>query len=324
MKKITTITLSIVTILFFLSGCTKILDKTKQQFQNKGVSYEMQLPAAWKPDKEVKNDYRLQTIFSAEDMKSNSYLFIITSPVKEVTQKGFGEQTRKKLQERYNYKKLKDVYMKKFKVGNYPAYKYTLNTKYDEKSVWAHFYYIWTEHGFVQMTFYSADDNSYEKRSEKIDSAVATFKETGFDEKEAEQEQELQKKEEGDVVTIANDELKIETTAVRRVTGVDKKKFLAIRYTFTNLSEKAIQPSVWGKWVTAKQGGQTLSLGNLPEDTSFLDIKELVATQSKEVQQGESVESVVLYELSDTSTVELSFSQDVFPGQEPTRVVVPE
>ncbi|MDA9471198.1 hypothetical protein C240_1350 [Enterococcus sp. 5H] len=284
----------------------------------------MQLPGGWKADEVSNSNYGIQTIFSAEDSKSNSYLFITTTPVAEVEQDGFGEQTRKKLQERYKYKNLEDVYMKELKVGDAPAYKYTLNTVYKEKSVWAHFYYIWTKDSFVQMTFYSADDNAYEKRSEKIDASVATFREVSFDEKEAESAQESEEKSEGDIVTIENDELKMETTAVRRITGAQGENLLAIRYSFTNLSGEPVQPSIWADLVTAKQNGEPLSIGTLPEDTSLLDVKELAATQIETVQKNETVESVVLYELLDDSTVELNFSQEAFPEQKAIGVVVPK
>lgn len=324
MKQLKKIALFLPVTLFLLMGCTGTLEKKAQSFEDRGVSYEMQLPAGWKKDKEVNSEYGLQTAFSAEDSKSNSYLFITTTPVDEVEQKGFGEETRKKIKERYKYKKAKDVYMKEYKVGDYPVCKYTVHTQFKEKSVWAHFYYIWTEHGFVQMTFYSAEDNSYRKRSEKIDAAVETFKEISFDEAKATKSQEALEKEEGDIVTIENNELKMEITAVRKLAGADKKNVLAIRYTFTNLDEKAVKPSVWKEFVTAKQNDEVLSVGKLAQDNAFLDVEELVATQSASVEQGESVESVVLYELVDTSTVELTYLQEAFPGKEPTRVVVPE
>ncbi|WP_086314602.1 hypothetical protein A5821_002185 [Enterococcus sp. 7F3_DIV0205] len=324
MKKRKAFYLAIIVVVFFLSGCGQSLDKKKQAFTDRGISYELQLPSGWKVDKGTNDEYSLHTPFSAEDTKSNSYLFIITAPVMEVDRKEFGEQTREKLKERYKYKKAKDIYMKELKINNNPAYKYTLNTIYNEKSVWAHFYYIWTEHGFVQLTFYSADDNSYKKRSEIIDASVGTFKEVSYDKENAEKDEEEQKKEEGDVITIENDEIKMETTAVRQLTGANHKKLLAIRYTFTNLSTKPMQPSVWKDLVTAKQNDKALSFGSLPEGTSLLDVKDLMSTQTKEVKEGESVESVVLYELSDQSTVELSFSQEAFSGQGPTRVVVPK
>ncbi|MGX7149943.1 DUF5067 domain-containing protein [Enterococcus ureasiticus] len=319
-----TIILSLVAVLLFFTGCSKELEDTEQKFSARGTSYEMQLPVGWKADKEVRSDYGLQTTFSAEDTKSNSYLFITTTPATEVAQEGFGEKTREKLKERYNYKNLEGIYMKKIKVGEYPAYKYTLNTVYKEKSVWAHFYYIWTENSFVQMTFYSADDNSYEKRSERIDAAVATLKEVSFDEKEAEKSEESQEKAEGDIITIENDELKMETTGVRQVRGTDQQKLLAIRYNFTNLGADPVQPSIWQELVTASQNGRALPVAKLPEDSAFLDVKDLADAQTKMVSQGETVECVVLYDLSDQSTIELSFSQEAFPGRQAARVVIPK
>lgn len=324
MKQMKKIAIFLPVILFLLMGCTGTLDKKKQSFEDQGASYEMQLPAGWEKDKVVNSEYGLQTAFSAEDRKSNSYLFITSNPVAEVSQKGFGEETRKKLKERYKYKKVENVYMKEYKVGDYPVCKFTILTEFKEKPVWAHFYYIWTDHGFVQMTFYSAKDNSYKKRVEKIDAAVETFKEVSFDEKKAKESQEALEKEEGDIVDIENEELKMKITAVRKVIGDGKNDLLAIRYTFTNLSEKPMEPSIWTELVTAKQKENVLSVGQLAKDNAFLDVKELTDTQSVLVKQGDSVETAVLYELVDKSTVELTYSQEAFPKLEPTRVVVPE
>lgn len=310
--------------LFFLTGCGSQLEKTVQHISDKGVSYDWQLPSGWQADKQVNTEFGLQTMFSAEDTKSNSFVFVTTVPVGEVRQKNFGEQTRKKLKERYKYKQEKDIYMKKIKIGTAPAFKYTLNTTFREKSVWAHFYYIWTEHGFIQMTFYSADDNAYKKRSEKIDASAATFKETKFNEAEALKEQESEKREAGDVITFKNDTVKMETTAVRQITGMNSTKLLAIRYTFTNLAKEPVSPVVWSDYVTAKQNNQVLTEGKLPADTSLLDVKSLVTAQLKQIKQGESVESVVLYELVDKSSIELSVPQTDFPGMKPARVMVPE
>lgn len=316
--------LTIVITSLFLIGCTQQLDQKKQHFSTKGLSYEFQLPGGWKADEEINEEYGLQTVFSAEDTKSNSYLFISSTQVADVEQKGFGEQTREKLKERYKYKEAKDIYMKKIKIGDSAAYKYTLNTTFREKSVWAHFYYIWTENGFVQITIYSADDNSYKKRSEQIDASVDTLKEIEFNKTAAEKEQAIQKKEEGDIITIENKDIKIETTAVRQVTGIEGGNLIAIRYNFTNIGLETAQPSVWKDVVTANQNGKQLLLGRLPKDTNFLDVTELAKTQSKQVKQGEQVESVVLYKLLDNSTIELNFSKESFPEKEPVRVVVPK
>lgn len=324
LKQIKRIVLFFPAILLLLVGCTGTLDENTQRFEDQGVSYEMQLPAGWKKDKEQNYDYGLETAFSAEDKNTDSYLFISTIPVAEVKQKEFGEETRKKIKERYKYKTVKDVYMKEYKVGNYLTYKYTVHTNYKEKPVWAHFYYIWTDNGFVQMTFYSADDNSFKKRSKQIEAAVETFKEVGFNKKKAKKSKENQKKEEGDVVTIENNDLKMEITAVRKVKGENNKELLAIRYAFTNQNEKSTEPSIWKEFVTAKQADNLLPIGQLPKDYEFLDVKELAETQTVPVKKGESVESVVLYELVDQSTVELTYAQEAFPDKQPTRVVVPE
>ncbi|OJG74780.1 hypothetical protein RV12_GL002197 [Enterococcus quebecensis] len=310
--------------LFTLIGCTGQLDKEVQNFEDGGVSYEMQLPSSWKKDNTGRMDYGLKTAISGEDTRSNSYMFITTVPVAEVAQEGFGEKTREQLRERYKYKKAKDIFMKEVKINGNPAYKYTLNTMFKEKSVWAQFYYIWTKHGFVQVTFYSADDNSYKKRSEMIDASVETLKEVDYDSKKAAEAQKSQKQEEGDVITIENKEIKMETTGVRKITGEGNKNLLAIRYTFTNLNSTPVEPSIWKTLVTATQNGQELSVGELPQDTSFLDVKELADEQSKNVEKGESLESVAFYELSDDSSVELAFSQEAFPELKPVRVVVPK
>ncbi|MEI5993775.1 DUF5067 domain-containing protein [Candidatus Enterococcus mansonii] len=322
-RKIIALILMAVVVLF--SGCSEKLSETKETFEGQGVTYEMQLPSSWKVDSEDKSEnYGLQTSFSAEDKKSNSYMFATVTPVNEVKQKGFAEQTREQLKERYGYKKAKDIYMKEYKINGSPVCKYTLNTVFKEKDVWAHMYYMWTENGFVQVTFYSADDSNYEKRSKLIDESVGTLKEVSFDTEKFNEAQKKQKEDEGDVVTLENKTMKVEMTGVRKVVGENKKNVLAIRYTFTNNSSEQASASVFKELITAKQKDKKLSEGTLPEDTSFLDLKELVNNQSKVIPQGQSIDSVIFYELADNSIVELSYSQEAFPGTEPTKAVVPE
>ncbi|MGX7150137.1 DUF5067 domain-containing protein [Enterococcus ureasiticus] len=325
MKRKNVISIFLLVTIILIAGCGEKLSEKKKEFEGQGISYEMQLPTNWEVDKEDKsNEYGLQTVFSAEDKKSNSNMFVAITPVKDVPHQGFSKKTREQFKKRYGYKNIKDVYMKEFKVNGKPASKYTLYTMFNEKKVWAHLYYIWTDNGFVQVTFYSADDNKYEKRSEVIDASIETLVEVGFDTKKAKKAQEKQVEEEGDIVTLENAQMKIQMTATRKVTGKDKKDLLAIRYTFTNLQPEPAAPSVVDALITAKQKDKQLDLGSLPEDTTFLDVKDLENTHNEMVSQGKSVESVLFFELNDKTPVELMYSQDAFPGTKSTMAVVPE
>lgn len=118
--------------------------------------------------------------------------------------------------------------------------------------------------------------------------------------------------------------MKVAITAVRRVPVKDEKDLFAVRYTFTNLQEGAVTPEEFMSLITAKQKNKELAPRSLSEDTPFVDVNELAENRTKEIEQGDSIESVILYELDDTTPVELSFSQEAFPGKESTTAVVPE
>lgn len=324
MKQKTSWFLLLICLSLFFAGCSNKLSKEAQTFSEKGSTFSINLPKNWEEDKNFKAHFGLQAVLGAEDKKSNSYMFILTTPVEEVTEKNFGEETRKKLAERYNYKKADDIYMSELKIDDKPAYKYTLNTYYKEKSVWAHLYYIWTEHNFVQMIFYSADDGSYQKRAEIIDESALTFKETKFDQKKQDQISKEEEQDEGDIVTVENADMKISISASRYMTGKDEEELLAIRYTFTNLKQEPVAPNMWQEVISATQDGKELTIGTLPEDTPFLDVKSLVEKQAEPVSTGESSDSVVVYKINNSDEVTLSFSQEAFPEQESYQVVVPK
>lgn len=175
-------------VLLMLIGCSEKLDEKEHSFEGQGTSYTIQLPSKnWKKENEaedvISKKYGAKTLFSAADAKSNSYMFVSATPVYEVNYQNFAKETRKKLSQRYGYKQEKDIYMKELKIDGHNAVKYTLATSFEQKDVWAHLYYIWEDHEFLQVVYYSADDNGYKKRSLLIDDSIESLKKTDFDAK---------------------------------------------------------------------------------------------------------------------------------------------
>lgn len=313
-------------ILVVLIGCSEKLSDQKNVFEGQGTTYSIQLPSPnWEKETEKDGEkYGLKTSFSAADKRSNSYMFVSVTPVNEVKYNGFAEETRKKLSKRYGYEKEKDVYMKEFKIKEHQAIKYTVSTTFNKKPVWAHLYYIWEENEFVQLVYYSADDNKFKDRSLLIQDSVETLKETNFDVEKAEDLKKQKQAEQGDTYKVENEQMVATITAVRKIPIDGQKDLFAVRYTFTNLSKEATSPDAFISLVKAKQNKKEMISKSLPENTSFIDVKELEINQKKKIEQGSSIDSVVFFELEDSSSVEISFSQEAFPETKPTIAVVPK
>ncbi|WP_348921133.1 DUF5067 domain-containing protein [Enterococcus rotai] len=308
-------------LLFVLAGCSGGVSKEKETFKGQGSTFKMSLPKGWVKDKDYQTRHGANAVYGAEDKKSNSFMYVSVTPVDEVEKKGFGDKNKKDLQSLYGLKNEKSIYIEEIKINDSPAYTYTLKSIYKDKKVWTHLYYTWTEHGFVQIVYYSADDNNYKKRYEWIDEAVKTLKETNYDEEEAKVEKEKNKV---DVRIVQNSQMKVEITAVRPLEFEKNIKVMAIRYSFTNLSEQMLKPSKFSTLVNAKQDNQSLEVVELPKETSLLDVNELVENGEKDVKKGEQIESVMFYQLNSDADVTLEFSQSDFPKESVETIVVPK
>lgn len=311
--------------LVLLTGCSDVLSKDKEVFSGQGVSYAFRLPATWKESSNVQETYNRQAVYGAEDTKSNSHLFVLTYLKKEVDRDDFAKKTRLELQKRYNYKELSGVYMKEYKINQHKAIKYTLNTKFKEKDVWAHFYYVETEHGFVEMIFYSANDGEYKKRSEIIDASVETLVETEAKTVDSTVGESETEDESGDTIEVKNERMTIVIDGVMKLPDGDKKSLMIIRYQVTNSGDAPLVPNDCQQLIKATQNEKVLAQGTISEENPELDVKDLVKNGTKSINKGETIEAALVYELStDDQQVLLNFSKEEFKDQPARMINLPE
>ncbi|WP_086314549.1 hypothetical protein A5821_002129 [Enterococcus sp. 7F3_DIV0205] len=311
--------------MILLTGCSKNLSKEATTFSGQGVTYEINLPSSWKTDEAGKEAYNRQAVYGGEDTKSNSHVFILTYLKSEVNRQDFAKKTRVELQKRYNYKELSGVYMQEYQINKQPAVKYTLNTKFKDKDVWAHFYYVETSHGFVEMIFYSANDGDYKERSKIIDASVETLVEKDAKAGDSLTTEQTEDSEGGDEIKIENENMSILIDGVMKLPDGDKNSLLVIRYRFTNKKEEAMIPEENQKLITATQAEQVLTKGNLSKENPELDVKELIKKGAEPVEKDQMVEAAFVYELAnDDKRVVLNFSKEEFKDHPAQPIDLPE
>ncbi|EOI06789.1 hypothetical protein UAY_00131 [Enterococcus moraviensis ATCC BAA-383] len=311
-KKHRFILLMIPLSIFFLFGCSKeVIETNKQTIEGEGLTYDLQLPRGWKKQANYQTIYGRQSAFGAEDTKSKSGMSVLLFPKEGVDQKGFGERTRKELAEKNNYKKVDGVYLKEYTINEAPAYKFTFETRFGDQKVWSHFYAIFTKNGVIEVMFYSAQDTAYKERAKLIDASMDTVKEIAYDEVANSAKDE----ENSDKIEVENNELSAVITGIRTISGKHEEKIFVLRYQLTNLSDQVIKPVEWQTFIELKQQGVLLEKATLPESTTSFDTKELVDAGEKELNKGESVESVLLYRLPEIVNIQLTFDSTHFPRQ---------
>lgn len=318
MKKRISIFYLFIICCILLIGCSSKLSEKKETFEGQGTTYQFKLPSKWNKIESFKDTINKNAVFAAEDTNSNSTMFIMTYLKSTVDLKDFASKTRVELQKRYNYKELEGVYMKEYEINKHKAIKYTLNTIYKQQNVWAHFYYVETEHGFVEVIFYSANDGAHEKRSLIIDESVDTLVETKST-KNSEATDSTENTAESDL-EVKNDRIAFTMDGVMTLIEDDKSKKLVLRYQLTNLSDEQLIPKEVQSYITATQNGTKLEPTEISDASQDLDLKELIQAGEKAVAKDEKIESVWVFSLLDTSNVTLTFDQDQFKGQNPQLV----
>ncbi|MCA5012188.1 MULTISPECIES: DUF5067 domain-containing protein [unclassified Enterococcus] len=307
-------------LLLVFTGCTTKLSEEKQTFSDRGITYSLQLPSSWEKESESQDKYGQNAVFAAKDKKSNSVMFISTTRKDALDLKDFGAKTRKQVAKTYGYDDPEDVYMKEFKLNDHPAYKYTVFTRFKDKDVWAHIYYVETKNGFVQLVYYSADDSNYEARSKIIDQSTRSLQEIKIDETHEEQEKEESSEpiSESDSVTVKNDKVAFEIKGFRKVADQNEETLLVIRYEMTNLAEEKISADSLKEVVAVKQKEQLLTETILPENERNSALGLLEQHQKDQLEKEESVETVLVYKLKQTTgDVILTFNTEDFPNQDP-------
>lgn len=303
----------LMSIFIIISGCSAKLSDKKEPFEADGIDYQFQLPSTWEPTKDYKTTYNKSAVFGAKDKKSNSSLFILASRKEEVDLNDFGKRTRKELAKLYNYKP-EDIYLKESKVGGYKAYKYTLYTTFEDRSYWLHLYYIETEHGFIQLDFYSADDGNYKKRTAVIDSSAYSIKEVKDNGPEKEE----------DEIAFDSPMYNLKVTGVMDLAGDKETSVYAIRYAFTNKGDNGdVTPEKWNELIQVTQNDQVLVEGKAKEDEQVVDISKLLKQRAEKIPTGKTIEAVVVYTLKDKkSNIELTPSKEIFKDAESVQLTL--
>lgn len=305
-------------IIIWLAGCSAKLSDKKETFSAQGMAFTFQLPSSWENDPKYQENYGQNAVFAAIDTKSNSKMFISATRKDTMDLKGFGNKTRQQLSQTYDYKNVEDVYMKEFKVNEYPAYKYTVFTKLKEKDFWAHIYFIETRTGLVQLVYYSADDSDYENRAKIIDESARSLVETEADETYEETSTDQQKDNASDSVKVTNDKYTFEIKGFRKIKSTDDEDLLVIRFETTNNLENNIQADILKDVVKVTQNEQLLSETILPTSETDTPLGLLEKKKTQAVSKEHSVETILVYKLKKNSgEVILNFLPEQFPEQEP-------
>lgn len=304
--------------LFVLSGCSAKLAEEKAVFDGSGYHYEFQLPDSWKQQEAsvYKNNFGEAAVFGAEDEKSDSFMYVLTFPKEEIELEGFGEKTREELQKVHGYKNIEDIFMKEYEVNGYPAFKYTVNTNFKDESIWAHFYYLVTEHSVVQINFYSADDRNYEKRVEILNESADSLREVGEAETTATADSSAETA--GSSLYTENDSLRFDVTGYRKIT-VDDQEYLAVRFKIMNKTDTVVTPALWYEKAILTQGETKLVQADFPEGAEAGNLKELAVTNDEEVLKGQEQEGLAFYKVSSDKNeriVKVQFNEDEFERDE--------
>lgn len=296
----------------------------KEAFEGQGISYHFQLPAKWNKVDSFQEKFNKQAVFGAEDTRSNSTMYIMTYLKSSVDLNEFASKTRQDLKKRYGYKKSDDLYMKEYKINKNKAIKYTVYTTYQEKEVWAQLYYVETEHGFVELIFYSANDGDYKKRSAIIDESVETLVETENKvngEITSSTESEVAN---GDTVKVKNDKITFTIDGVMVLVEDDQNKKLILRYQLTNLSDDKVIAKEVQSYIVATQDDNKLEPEKISDSNEDLDLIELAAASEKTLSKGETNEGVWVFAIQDTSDVVLTFDQEQFKDEKSQTIYLPK
>ncbi|MBL1229465.1 hypothetical protein IW492_09500 [Enterococcus sp. BWB1-3] len=301
-------------VLLLLSGCSDSLSDEKVKFNGAGHTFEFQLPSDWdtQTESKLKENFGDAAAFGAEDTKSDSFMYILAFSKAEVDLENFAEKTREELQRTYGYENLEDVFMKEYEVNGYPAFKYTLNTSFENESMWAHFYYIATENSVVQVNYFSADDRNYEKRVEILNQSADSLVEKGAADSEGISDSSAS--DSSSNMFAENASMRFEVTGYRKVTIIDQE-YLAVRFKLLNKGENSIKPAVWFKKTSLTIGNQVLNQSDFPEEEAVENLKVLAEANDDELSRGEESEGLAFYKVptdKNNRVVSLTFVEGEF------------
>lgn len=311
----------VIFMLFLVVGCSKNkLSDEMTKVEGKGATYTFRLPSSWKKQADFKSLYGTQAVYGAEDTVSNSNMAVVIVSKDDIEKEGFGEKTRKDLAIQNGYQDEKDVYFVQKKINGNEVFKYSFETMFNNKKVWAHYYSIFTEHAVIQFLYYSAQDSSYEDRIKIIDQSIETVKEVSYSAEKAEEEA---KKSQKDEVSFSSDEYEVDIIGLGILKDNDDE-LVALRFSYKNKTSEAQQANVWVQDTVLKQAGNELTETTLPKDSVNYDIVRLQESAESSVPKGESKEGVLLYKVNGQATISLSLAEGIQSKQNEYALQLPK
>ncbi|MBO0466524.1 hypothetical protein JZO73_03145 [Enterococcus plantarum] len=308
-------------MLFLVVGCNsnKLSDETTK-VEGKGATYSFRLPSSWKKQADFKSLYGTQAVYGAEDTVSNSNMAVVIVSKDDIKKDGFGEKTRKDLATQNGYQDEKDVYFVQKEINGNDVFKYSFETIFNSKQVWAHYYSIFTEHAVIQFLYYSAQDSSYEDRVKIIDESIETVKEVSYSAEKAEEEAKKSKKDE---VSFSTDEYEVNIIGLGTLKN-DGDELVALRFSYKNKTPEAQLANVWVKDIELNQAGKVLTETILPKDSVNYDIVRLQDSTESSVPKGETKEGVLLYKVNGQATISLTLAEGIQSEQNEYALKLPQ
>lgn len=312
-KKISIVGL-VLFLLLMIVGCTNNkLSEEKTEVEGKGVSYTFQLPDSWRKQEDFQAIYGTQSVYGAEDTRSNSKMAVVIVAKEDIEEDGFGERTRKDLAVQNGYQDTEGVYFVEDEINGNKVFKYTFETTLENETTWAHYYSIFTEHAVIQFLYYSAQDSSYEDRVKIIDESIETVKEVDYDAEKAEEEA---KKEQKDTISFSTDTYEVNIIGLGTLKDNDEKQLVALRFSFTNKQSTEQKANSWMADVGLTQAGKELTETTLSEESTNYDIVRLQKEALSAVEEGKTKEGVLLFETNGQASITLTLNQGVQSEEE--------
>lgn len=298
----------LIILCFFLLtsvGCQKYdLMNEEEQFSTDGSSFSFRLPSGWQVEKDYKEVFNEAALFGAEDTNSRSVMFIRAQKSEQLNEQQLVTQTKTALKQYYL---VDEVEEETFQIANFSAVYYPLKSVYDNRAVWLDNYFIATETHVVEFLFYRPRQGGTEGQQEIIRQSVETLKQLETTASSEEKREEITEQK------VTTDMLSIQLTG-HKIQG-DK---LILRYVLTNNSEKQLIPlKEWEELMEVTEAGSLLDITKVT-DESDSELTYLQERSSQRLPAGDSVETVVVYELQqDQGDITIQADEQRINGDKP-------
>lgn len=309
-------------VLLVISGCSKNkLSDDTTKVEGKGTTYSFRLPATWEKQAAFQSIYGSQAVYGAEDTRSKSNMAVVIVSKDQIEEEGFGEKTRKSLAAQNGYDNEEGVFFAQDEINGNKVFKYTFETVFQGKKMWAHYYSIFSEHAVIQFLYYSAQDSSYEDRVNIIDKSIETVKEVSYSQEDADKEAAEEK---GDEISFSTDAYEVTIIGLGSLNDQDNQKLVALRFNYTNKTDAPQAANSWVKDVTLTQANLPLTTTKLPDDSSNYEIVRLQQAAEASVGKGETKEGVLLYKTNGDASIDFVLGKDVQSDQSEYSLQIPK